>query len=118
MPQTTIENNILMVSTGNKLATWTPIIAPRLVPGTKLQSKDQFTAPLLWCLSPAVKLDKLTVASEVPAASDITNSEDVGFSENRIVNAGTKIIPPPMPNKPERRPTRQPNKRKLITANC
>lgn len=83
---------------------------PTTMPGASRLTISHRTAPRFWC---ALTLDsevKMIVAMEVAMAIFTDRSGDTPWFVKMMVMNGTISMPPPIPNKPARKPVPRPSR--------
>ena len=90
----------------------TPMLAimlPSTMPGAKPLTKSQRTAPRLWCAR-TLEIDvKMIVAIDVAMAILTARLSSTPRCDNKMVRNGTITMPPPIPNKPAKKPVQMPS---------
>src|SRR5690625_4664333 len=91
---------VITVSLLNLLLIWAPNFPPNHAPGIKSNANSQLTFPKEMCVTALTILAKKTTIIDVGMAIYDGN-------ENNKIKAGTSIEPPPIPNRPEMKPTKK-----------
>ncbi len=97
-----------MISLDNTVIKITPRTEPNINPGNIFLKAIQLINLFLLCFNAADKLEIITHAKDVLTALCIICSELKPYSVNIKNNVGTKIIPPPRPRNPPRKPPTEP----------
>jgi hypothetical protein len=82
--------------------------APIAIPGASCRTMAQSTAPRWWCARTLALEVKMIEAIAVPRARCTVCSAARACAANSADRIGTSVMPPPMPSRPARKPTKAP----------
>ena len=99
----------------SRLEIFVPISAPTRIPGAIAPTTFHITAPRLWCARTDDNEVNMIVARDVAIATCTICASGIPTDPKSIVRNGVMIMPPPIPNRPARKPVQLPSSNKPKT---